>query len=1159
MKKYVVYIFLLYICVNASSQPDEIGGVVNDYWQVTDVTDDYAELSAAPDLQPGDKVILMQMTGVLTSDTITGNRAFKNYQNAGRFEMLAVDSVAAGNLVYFTVKIDASNYSTDEKLQLVKIYEADYATVTSPLKAKEWDDDATGGVIALVIFKKLVLSDSINASYSGFRGGQPESGYSGGCRNLDPDIFYFETAVNGIAGSKGEGIIADSVGSVYTKGPGWLVSGGGGGLGYFAGGAGGSNFGYGGNGGGQTLGCSINKNARGGMAMDELYDKDGRITMGGGGGSSTQDLPANAATKGGDGGGIIIIMTDTLVGNNRYIQSSGESVAGTATAGAGGGGAGGSIFLDVGYYSGNLNLDVRGGEGGSTGPELTGAGGGGGGGIIWYTGSGLPGHVTTNVSRGDGGSAENPILTGNNGQAGTTKGNLQLPLNGFLFNTIDGPDTICEGQKPELLLGSMPRGKSSAYGYKWLQSTDSTNWSTAIGTDDSLFFQPDELDTTTWFTRVVYDTIIPTDPAKYVRDTAFAVKVWVYPALANNTIAVHDTLCPGQSPPGVLTGTPVSGGDGTYAYEWNSRTGGSGWGGSISSDSILTEGMLDETTFYRRIVSSHGVCFDTSNVDSIKVLDPVENNSFTLYQDTAICYDQDAGVITAATAGELGGGDGIYTFRWLQSNNGINYSVIAGATSADYPVGVLTADMYYKRVVYSGAGAACKDTTPAFLVNVWDTITNDYIMGSGIQYACLNTGKLLEGSPPQGGSQSYNYIWQRSDDGTVWSNTDGQAIDYTSSPLTDSLYFRRIVHSGQHAQCKDTSAAVLVRINPLPDGDLVPGIDTLCEQEILTVSYRVSGNGPWTLSVGNDAGTELYGEVVTEPSGEISFEVSSSDSVRMLSIRDDSLCYADSSDFDSVVVLTVYNYPVAGAGDDIEVCGLSATLGAEQPPEGSSGLWSSSSGEVSFDQPADPETIVSATRYDTYTLEWTVTNWQCVDDSAVSVTFYQQPAETNAGEDQDLDYRFTTTLDAQPPDVGQGYWQVLSGSGIFEDSTLFNTRVDDLLLGTNELRWAVANGVCDTVRSTVTVTVGDLEVFTGFSPNGDGVNDEFILNMSGRFTSKLIILNQRGRLVFETEGTDQLIWNGENKHGDQVPVGTYFYIIKEEGLPDRTGYIELRK
>lgn len=1164
MKNFFLYILLLSLCLKVVPQSNPIGGQVNEYYEVLDIQDTFVDLSSVPTLQQGDKVILMQMTGVETIGTFpTSNLTPSLPRNTGRFEMLAVNNVV-GARVYFTVTIDPSNYTVGEKIQLVKIYEADYATVenTNPLVAQKWDG-TTGGIIALVIFKKLTLNDDIDASNSGFSGGEVEPGYAGGCRSFATDTFYFHNSVNGIAGSKGSGIMERTATTNYnySKGPGAFVTGGGGGLGWFAGGGGGSHWGSGGGGGAQnqTSPCTTNKPAYGGNALNGLYADDDRVILGGGGGSSTQD-GTYSATKGGDGGGIVIIMADTIVGNNRSILNSGESVSGIATAGGGGGGAGGAILLDVNVYSGNLNFDVHGGDGGSTGGNQTGAGGGGGAGVVRYTGSDLP--SAPNVTNGDGGDASSFIIEGGSGGSGSTLADLVLPLNGFLFNTINGPDTICQGQVPDTIKASIPRGKSVSYIYEWLQSTDNMSWEPAVGTVDSLWFLPVALTDTTYYTRVVLDTLTDesnTPIDKYVYDTAFSIEVLVYPSLTGNTLDFRDTLCFDQSP-GTLTGGSMSGGDGTYEYNWHSRTDGTSWTTDRSTESILNEVNLIESTFYRRIVTSHQVCVDISNTDTITVLPAINNNTFSPIQDTAVCDGSNAGLVRATTPSQLEGGDGNYSFKWLESTDDIDYDTIVGASGVNYSPGILAGDTYYKRIVYSGSDNVCIDTTESsFYLEIYPLISGNSIVGSDTQYVCFNEPKDMTGSLPTGGNgTSYVYVWEEWVVGSGWEEAAGTNTgqDYTSPSLTDTISYRRFVTSGDNAECQDVSDPVLIMINELPTGDIVEGTEAFCEQGTLIVNYsNLAGNGPWTMTVGASNNPLFTTGPLTEPSGSFEFSVDQSASIQALGIVDVNLCEANDTNFVNTLELRIDEQPVADAGSDPEICGLEGALAA-QPALGN-GLWSGEN--VQFDEPSNPNSGISTSSYGTYTVTWSDTNGECFDESEIGITFYEQPQETNAGEDQDLDYQFTTTLDAQAATVGEGTWRFETGTGIFEDSTLFNTVVDFSDVGTYELSWTIVNGTCDEVSDLVQINIGDLAIFNGFSPNGDGVNDEFILNMSGLHSSKLIVIDKWGGLVIEIDGTDELKWNGENKNGKPVQAGTYFYIIKEEGLPDRKGYIELRR
>ncbi|TLX76222.1 tandem-95 repeat protein [Labilibacter sediminis] len=76
----------------------------------------------------------------------------------------------------------------------------------------------------------------------------------------------------------------------------------------------------------------------------------------------------------------------------------------------------------------------------------------------------------------------------------------------------------------------------------------------------------------------------------------------------------------------------------------------------------------------------------------------------------------------------------------------------------------------------------------------------------------------------------------------------------------------------------------------------------------------------------------------------------------------------------------------------------------------------------------------------------------------------------------------------------------------------------------------------------------ELEVYEVFSPNGDGTNDYFVLPWLTQYDRVSIeIFNRWGNVVYQSDKYNN-DWNGQSNKGirigDQLPVGTYFYIIK---------------
>jgi gliding motility-associated-like protein len=106
-------------------------------------------------------------------------------------------------------------------------------------------------------------------------------------------------------------------------------------------------------------------------------------------------------------------------------------------------------------------------------------------------------------------------------------------------------------------------------------------------------------------------------------------------------------------------------------------------------------------------------------------------------------------------------------------------------------------------------------------------------------------------------------------------------------------------------------------------------------------------------------------------------------------------------------------------------------------------------------------------------------------------------------------------------------------------------------VGVDSLVYVVCNNVgkCDTAIVYINVTRPEaLDVPEGFSPNGDGVNDTFVIPGIETYPTTVIkFFNRWGNLVYE-ESNYQNNWNGTSNKGltfggDVLPVGTYFYIL----------------
>jgi gliding motility-associated-like protein len=109
------------------------------------------------------------------------------------------------------------------------------------------------------------------------------------------------------------------------------------------------------------------------------------------------------------------------------------------------------------------------------------------------------------------------------------------------------------------------------------------------------------------------------------------------------------------------------------------------------------------------------------------------------------------------------------------------------------------------------------------------------------------------------------------------------------------------------------------------------------------------------------------------------------------------------------------------------------------------------------------------------------------------------------------------------------------------------------------------NGCVSYDSITVDVTCVTLTIPNGFSPNGDGYNDAFvILKLEDYPDNKLRIFSRWGNMVYEMNDYDNS-WNGTANvnvlmKGKELPAGTYYYVLDLNNKAEtQTGFVVLRR
>ncbi len=204
------------------------------------------------------------------------------------------------------------------------------------------------------------------------------------------------------------------------------------------------------------------------------------------------------------------------------------------------------------------------------------------------------------------------------------------------------------------------------------------NKTICFGGDRTLTVTSTPVGTITWYSDAALTTpiatgttYVPTNPAVnsynfWVTDQSLAglmcmspstmVTLTILPVIANNTVAAAQTICYNATPAG-LTGSNPTGGNNTYAYQWQSSPDNSTWsdiGGATTKN--YSPGALTSNTYYRRAVTS-GPC--TSYSGSILITVYAILTAGTIGTAQSICYNTAPAGLTQ-TAPPSGGDRRLY-------------------------------------------------------------------------------------------------------------------------------------------------------------------------------------------------------------------------------------------------------------------------------------------------------------------------------------------------------------------------------------------------------------------------------------------------------------------------------------------------------------------
>jgi hypothetical protein len=285
---------------------------------------------------------------------------------------------------------------------------------------------------------------------------------------------------------------------------------------------------------------------------------------------------------------------------------------------------------------------------------------------------------------------------------------------------------------------------------------------------------------------------------------------------------------------GIIQGALPTGGNGTYTYQWQLSSDDTTWSNiNGATDQSYNPGVVYSTTRFRRIVTS-GSCSSESNICTITISasTAINNNTITAPATSSFCISGDPSNISGSTPSG-GGNVGSFSYVWLSSTDGNNFSIIAGATGTSYNPGVVTQTTYFRRVV--SKGTCNSDESNIILISINQSPSIEVISTGSV---CGSGSATLEVQSESGATIKWYATEQSS---TVLNTT---LIFSTPIVTQTTTYYAQATKSG----CISNRIPVVVTVNPIPTVASV-------------TNGSVCGSGDVTLSATSSSGSiQWYSE-----------------------------------------------------------------------------------------------------------------------------------------------------------------------------------------------------------------------------------------------------------------------------------------------------------
>ena len=674
--------------------------------------------------------------------------------------------------------------------------------------------------------------------------------------------------------------------------------------------------------------------------------------------------------------------------------------------------------------------------------------------------------------------------------------------------TITFSDSICINTTSTISLS----GNSAPF--KWQYALDDINW-TELGSS----LTPETIAPTTNQSPLYYRAVVSNGTCESATTSAKIIVV----EPKGGTITLDDpSICDGSN-----TNLHLTGQTGT-SISWEASENGGAWNAiSGTTNSLNVSPSLSQSpTTYRAVIKLGSTCFAYSNEATLTITPPAVGGDAKL-NDAAVCNKKSTTLNLTNHSGNI---------RWESSEDKTNWTTLSNTTSSHLVTPTLISNYtYYQAIVTLGN---CSDTS-----TIDSVLVNDVNGGSS---------SSLNDTICSGNTATINLIneigtiqWEQllPNNTTVSLTGTGNSLIINPSTQESPAKYRALL---TNTTCTDYSNYTTIIVDTVPTQSItISGKDSICGNSIHTYTIAAIANATsytWT----STAGTFIN---LTDTKIEITAQNNTSNN--QVSITASNKC---GNGLKETLPITTLQLPTPFiVGNDTLIC-----------KEGQATLLANNLQGIS----------------PLFQYEWTKNNSVLTNPSATLITKEEGLYNLSIGYEGDLCKTTSSNL------VRVSFFNMIVDAGLSKeilqgDAVLLDAQADGNFtyswtptenLNNNTLLQPLANpketttytitatndaGCTDT--SSVTLKVNKLlTIPNAFSPNGDRINDEWVIeNINQWAPLQVQIFNRWGAILYENYN-EYIPWDGKF-NGKDIPVGTYYFIITIKNHQPFTGALTITR